>query len=257
LALVAAVALAEVVIHLKMDGQQTILRVPEGSSVAIAHDGQVDVTLPNDASSKAEATPRAAGATIKNIDASTKPLTLDGVSPDQGGWRIEAKESRTVRLFEVPLVGLENCMLIYRAKIKTEKLAGRAYLEMWCRGPWGEAFSRGLDHPVSGTTAWASYQTPFFLKKDERPDLAKLNIVVEGQGTLWIKDVELIKSPLPTRSAGTLSEFLTAVLPEKPPLIAAPKSRIATESDNLLINPGAEQGINSPDSCSRERRSKA
>ena len=34
-----------------------------------------------------------------------KPLTRDGVTADQGGWRIEAKERRTVRLFEFPNPG--------------------------------------------------------------------------------------------------------------------------------------------------------
>jgi len=69
---------------------------------------------------------------------------------------------------------------------------------MWCRMPGGgEYFSKGLANPVKGTTDWASYETPFFLKKGERPDLIKLNVVIEGKGTLWVKDVELLQGPLP------------------------------------------------------------
>jgi len=43
-----------------------------------------------------------------------------------------------------------------------------------------------------------SFETPFFLKKGEQPDLIKLNVVVKGGGKVWVKDVELIKAPLPT-----------------------------------------------------------
>jgi len=86
--------------------------------------------------------------------------------------------------------------VLYQAKLKTEGLAGRAYLEMWCRLPGqGEAFSRGLDNTVSGTTGWATSQTPFFLKKGEKPDLIRLNLVAEGPGKVFIKDIRLEAAP--------------------------------------------------------------
>jgi PEGA domain/HEAT repeats len=133
-----------------------------------------------------------------------KLITKDGVSVDKDAWRIEAKGDRTVRLFEIPNPGMEGCRVIYRAKMKTENLEGRAYLEMWCRMPdGGEYFSKGLQSPVTGTTDWASYETPFFLKKGQRPDLIKLNVVVEGKGALWIKDVELGNAPLEPQGSQT------------------------------------------------------
>jgi hypothetical protein len=89
-------------------------------------------------------------------------------------------------------------MVTYRAKLKTENLTEQAYLEMWCRLPGkGEFFSRGLAHTVTGSNDWASYETPFLLKKGEKPDLIKLNLVVKGAGKVWVKDVELLKGPLP------------------------------------------------------------
>jgi WD40 repeat protein len=82
--------------------------------------------------------------------------------------------------------------------MKSADLKGRAYPEMLCRFPGiGEAFSKGFDSAVEGTTDWVSCQTPFFLKKGERPDLIKLNVVIEGKGTVWIKNVELLRTPLP------------------------------------------------------------
>jgi hypothetical protein len=49
---------------------------------------------------------------------------------------------------------------------------------------------------VSGTTDWASYEVAFLLKKGQKPDLIKLNLVVEGKGQIWLKAVELLKTPL-------------------------------------------------------------
>ena len=81
--------------------------------------------------------------------------------------------------------------------MKTEGLAGRAFLEMWCRLPGGgEFFSKGLNQAITGTTDWASYEIPFYLKKGQRPDLIKLNLVIEGRGKVSMKDVELLKTPL-------------------------------------------------------------
>jgi hypothetical protein len=134
-----------------------------------------------------------------------KPLTRDGVSRDQGGWRIDATEPRTVRLFEVVNADrtLEDCQVLYQARLKTENLKGKAYLEMWCHFPGeGEAFSKDLLNPLSGTTDWVSCQTPFFLRKGERPDRIKLNLVVEGTGRIWIKEIELRKEPLPPMMKG-------------------------------------------------------
>jgi hypothetical protein len=81
--------------------------------------------------------------------------------------------------------------------MKAADLQGRAYLEMWCRLPGrGEFFSKGLHDGVSGTTDWGSYEVPFRLLQGQRPDLIKLNVAVEGAGTVWIKDVELLQTPL-------------------------------------------------------------
>jgi hypothetical protein len=113
-------------------------------------------------------------------------------------WMLKSTTNQIIRLFEVPEPAVENCKVIYRAKLKTEDLSGPAYLEMWCRFPGlGEAFSRGLDNQVNGSNDWASYEIPFFLKKGEKPDLIKLNLVVKGSGKIWIKDIELLKGPLP------------------------------------------------------------
>ena len=108
-----------------------------------------------------------------------------------------SKEEQTIRLFEVQEPQVEQCLITYRAKLKTDGLTGRSFLEMWCRLPGrGEFFSKGLNQVVTGTTDWASYEIPFYLRKGQRPDLIKLNLVVEGRGKVWLRDVQLLKTPL-------------------------------------------------------------
>ncbi len=134
---------------------------------------------------------------IRGFSSSDSLITKDGVTADSDGWRIEFHETRTFHLFEVPDPGIEQCMLTYRAQIKTMNVQGRVYLEMWCRLPErGEFFSKGLNQTVKGTTDWASYEIPFYLKKGQQPTLVKLNVAAEGDGTFWIKDIELLQTPL-------------------------------------------------------------
>ena len=135
--------------------------------------------------------------TLRQFRTSDPTLSRDCIAVEQDGWVIDSQEEQTVRFFEVQVSLVEQCLLTYRAKVKSEGLAGRAYLEMWCRFPGrGEFFSKGLGQVVRGTTDWGSYETPFHLKKGQRPDLIKLNLVVEGRGRVWVRDVELIRTPL-------------------------------------------------------------
>jgi hypothetical protein len=88
---------------------------------------------------------------------------------------------------------------VYRAKVKTRDLAAPGFLEMWVRVPdKGQFFSRGLDQTVSGSVDWTSVEISFFFQKGQRADLVKLNVAFQGAGgSLWVKDVELLKGPLP------------------------------------------------------------
>ena len=135
--------------------------------------------------------------TIRRFQTTDSTLTQSGVTVLQDAWAIESSEAQTLRLFEVHDPQVDRCLLTYRASMRTEDLSGGAFLEMWCRLPGrGEFFSRGLQQKVKGTTDWASYEVPFYLKKGQRPDLIKLNVVVDGSGKVWMKDIQLLKTPL-------------------------------------------------------------
>jgi len=126
-------------------------------------------------------------------------LILDNqvTSDGSGSLRITVTEPTTVRLYETGDLDVEDARLTYRAKMRTDGLEGKAYFEMWCQFTGkGEFFSRDLDSPLSGTTDWSTEETSFFLNKGENPDNVKLNLVIDGKGTVWIDDIRLYKGPL-------------------------------------------------------------
>lgn len=122
-----------------------------------------------------------------------KAISSDG----NGSLKITALDTTVVRLYEVRDIDIENARLIYQARVRCENLEGLAFLEMWCHFPGtGEFFSRGLQTPITGTNDWTTVETPFFLKKGEKPDFIRLNFVAAGKGNAWIDDIKLLKAPL-------------------------------------------------------------
>jgi len=136
---------------------------------------------------------------VRAFAATDTPITTSGVTAEDDGWRIDRSGPGSVPLFEVSQGTLENTILTYRARMKVSDVKGKVYLEMWVRVPGkGEFFSRGLAQPLTGTSGWASYEIPFFLnEKGVRADLVKLNVAFDGGGgTVWMKDVELLRAPV-------------------------------------------------------------
>jgi len=119
-----------------------------------------------------------------------KSVSSDG----NGSIKIEASKPATIVLYDIVDIRIEDAQLIYEAKLKSEGLSGQAYLEMWCLFKnEGEFFSRGFDTAIAGTTDWTTVSTIFLLKRNEMPDQIRLNVVVNGVGTVWIDDVHLSK----------------------------------------------------------------
>ena len=119
-----------------------------------------------------------------------KAVSSDG----KGSIKIEAAGPVAVPLFIIDDVRIDDTQLIYEAKVKSESLNGQTYLEMWCVSKdEGEYYSRGFDSAIAGTTDWQTIKTVFLLRKNEMPDQIKLNVVVNGVGTVWIDDIHLSK----------------------------------------------------------------
>ncbi len=126
-------------------------------------------------------------------------VALDaGVSSDgAGSILIDATGPTRIEIADVEIPPIDDARLIYRAQLRSRDLEGTAYLEMWCVFPdKGEYFSRALQAPLSGTSEWTSQETPFLLQKGQVPSRVRLNVVVDGKGTVWIDDVVLVRASL-------------------------------------------------------------
>ena len=120
-----------------------------------------------------------------------KEISSDG----NGSIRITSNKPCKILLYETGDVDADNARLTYRAKVRTQDVHGTVYLEMLCQFPdGGEYFSKDLGSPLTGTNEWSTEETHFILKRGENPDNVKLNIIVDGTGT--VDDIRLIKGPV-------------------------------------------------------------
>ncbi len=132
---------------------------------------------------------------FKRFSLEEEPIAAEGFCIEGDAWCFDCPGETPVRLFEIDEPGVENCLLTYRADLKTENAAGKVYLEMWCRFPGrGEFFSKGADQALKGTSDWSSVEIPFFLKAGQRPDLIKLNLAAEGEARVWVRNLQLLKT---------------------------------------------------------------
>ena len=117
----------------------------------------------------------------------------DNSADGRGSVRIDATGERTViELADVSIAAPKLPRLSYRAKLRGQNVTGRAYLEMWVTvRDKGVFFSRALHSQLSGSSDWSTHEAPFFLEADQEPTRAKLNVVIEGAGTVWVDAVTL------------------------------------------------------------------
>jgi hypothetical protein len=138
------------------------------------------------------------------VDSSSDVISKKGVSTDKkisrdggGSLRIDVTGTQSIELYQVGGLDLEETMLVYQAALRTENLQGETFLEMLCYfQDKGEFFSRNYNDALSGTNDWTLKSTPFRLRTGENPDIIKLNLYVNGKGTVWIDEIKLMKRPL-------------------------------------------------------------
>ncbi len=125
-------------------------------------------------------------------------LTADPVVKLEGSGsvRISTLWPTTICLGELSGLDVDNSKLVYPAKVECQELEGTAFLEMWCHVGGREYFSRGMNSTVTGTMNWKTLQTPFMLQASQTAKKVTLNVVINGKGTIWIDDVQLLKESL-------------------------------------------------------------
>jgi hypothetical protein len=133
---------------------------------------------------------------LESLDAilTRSGVTLDrAISGDgRGVIRLDSTGPMIVRIAEVRPENAEGVVLTYRGHLRAARLRGRAYLEMSYSVPGRkDLVVNAQEAAVSGTTDWVSQQTRLLLEKGQRVNAVKLNVVVEGTGTVWIGPVLL------------------------------------------------------------------
>jgi len=139
----------------------------------------------------ADSKDRVVGAEMVTVDPA---VSFDG----KGSLKITVEQPTTVQLYEVPSPKAENSDIIYQAKLKTKDFGGDAYLQMLIHYPsGGEITAHNYDKAIGGTTEWTPMEVKANIRKGQKPDVVRLNLILNGGGTVWVDDVHLHKVPKP------------------------------------------------------------
>jgi hypothetical protein len=117
--------------------------------------------------------------------------------------RITTAGPATVCLERIEGLNVEDAALIFKSKVKAD-LQGEAFLEMWVQVAGKPYFSRGLDNTLQGKSEWKELHTAFFARKGQKIEKVWLDIVITGQGTVWVDDAKLSQGPLAGTSTAPL-----------------------------------------------------
>ena len=124
-------------------------------------------------------------------------INTSNFTQGEASLKITTGKPQVIKLYETGDVDAANSRIVYQAQLKCTDLVGEAYLEMWCHFPLkGEFYSRGLHSKISGETGWSSHETVFTLTETDNPDNIKLNLVINGTGTVWIDNIKVLRVPI-------------------------------------------------------------
>jgi hypothetical protein len=123
---------------------------------------------------------------------------------DGAAWRFDVAEPHTIRLVSQRNSVSGNAIVTFRAEMRTEVLDGRAFLELVGRASAdaagnaaaAEKRSRGYHHVMQGSSDWKFVETPLLAPASPPTEAFELNLVVEGTGVVWLRNMELKVRPL-------------------------------------------------------------
>jgi hypothetical protein len=121
-----------------------------------------------------------------------KPLARDGVTADQGGWRIETGGETTLPFFELTGLDLHDGNIVYRGEMKAGDLEGAAYLFLQCYRDGNMLTAKNISPGLEAPSDWANFEVSFQPREGQHVDRIKLSVVVTGKGTVWIKDIRVM-----------------------------------------------------------------
>ena len=166
--------------------------------------------------------------TLKSFAVTDKTLATNLVVED-GGWFAHCDAAQTIRLFEVDDPGMADPPFS-SCEAADRNLHGRAYLQCRCRVPGSGSYVI-FEQASTGTTDWTPREIQSVGMEGGKPDRVRIEVVVEGPGKIWVKDVELLTTTaayeppdafdnVPTETLRSLTD-MDAPAPVRPALPAA------------------------------------
>ena len=126
-------------------------------------------------------------------------LTLDTETPAEGTACVKMSSEMpiTIDLYEAPLSSPEKGALVLEGQIRTEEMAGSAFLRMEATLSGGATAAKRqkLSTAPSGTADWTPCEVVLYLSEKARPSRVKISFVLDGFGTAWVDDLHLIHDP--------------------------------------------------------------
>lgn len=162
-----------------------------------AAEASAPASLETDSRAAADAAParaRAAGKTAAIWRSITPPEIAQKVADAGGALKFATEKPATFQLAEADPAALQDSdgLLEFNLLMKAEELQGSAYLELRVHtagvdGP--ESYARNLDTQlVKAGGDWQAQAVQFTLKDGVTPDKITCSLVINGKGTILIKD---------------------------------------------------------------------
>lgn len=114
--------------------------------------------------------------------------------------RNESTERLSLQLLSLEDTGITGVRWEMRGTVRYEAVSAASYIEMWSVFPNGERyFSRtaATEGPMAmllGSSGWREFVLPFASSPEMQPPTRlELNLVLEGEGTVWIGPVDLVE----------------------------------------------------------------
>jgi hypothetical protein len=116
-----------------------------------------------------------------------------------GAIRLTTEMPMSVDIYAVDYPEVENRLLVYKAKIRSQELVGDASLAMKVTLTTGTAFDARQEPStaVGGTTDWTECEASLLIPAGSEVKSVVLGFSVDGFGTAWIDDLRVISAPPP------------------------------------------------------------
>lgn len=125
------------------------------------------------------------------------PVPLEGAT--DGIWKVEYTEAarKTFPVAEIttPELGQEQYAVV--GEVRHQGVQGKGLLEMWNHFGDRSFFSRTVEDQgpmkaLTGDSDWRSFALPFHKGEQPDPDKLVINVVLEGQGTVELRNLRLV-----------------------------------------------------------------